>query len=276
MLKRITVFLLALTIMVEISASVGLAAGETQGKSGQVVKTEAKHREFSYPYESAAAAAKAEVPPDSILQGVMDDTDTVTFSFFDNNTLRSFEAVVLKSVNKVTELKIGGSNLPGSATITKTPQDIERIVLQEYPDAKNIVIVLKKEGNLSYYEASFETEKYIKADLKVNPVTGAFGSQKLQYKVDVPPVKDVQPENNPSQAKEEKPVVQNNPIPPVSSDWTCAKCGTVNHEGQFCTNCGTQRPAEAVSYACSKCGWKPKDPNNLPKFCPECGARFQN
>ena len=51
--------------------------------------------------------------------------------------------------------------------------------------------------------------------------------------------------------------------------WTCS-CGSVN-QGNFCGVCGKKRP---VVYRCDKCGWTPADPNNLPKFCPQCGDPF--
>lgn len=51
--------------------------------------------------------------------------------------------------------------------------------------------------------------------------------------------------------------------------WKCM-CGSVN-SGKFCTNCGTKKP---VIYRCDKCGWMPADPENLPKFCPNCGDPF--
>lgn len=57
--------------------------------------------------------------------------------------------------------------------------------------------------------------------------------------------------------------------PAPAESWTCS-CGTVN-TGNFCTECGKKKP-EAAS--CPKCGYKPADPANPPKFCPECGARF--
>lgn len=56
--------------------------------------------------------------------------------------------------------------------------------------------------------------------------------------------------------------------------WTCS-CGSVN-KGKFCTNCGTKKPVEAPLYRCDKCGWEPEDPKNPPKFCPECGDRFDD
>ena len=56
--------------------------------------------------------------------------------------------------------------------------------------------------------------------------------------------------------------------------WTCS-CGSVN-KGKFCTNCGTKKPVAAPLYRCDKCGWEPEDPKNPPKFCPECGDRFDD
>ncbi len=56
--------------------------------------------------------------------------------------------------------------------------------------------------------------------------------------------------------------------------WTCS-CGKVNR-GKFCTECGAKRPAGAPIYQCDKFGWKPADPKNPPKFCPECGDPFDD
>lgn len=62
------------------------------------------------------------------------------------------------------------------------------------------------------------------------------------------------------------------PVP--QQGWSC-KCGAIN-EGNFCKECGTRRPAQAPMYKCDKCGWKPADPSNPPKFCPECGDVFDD
>ena len=59
---------------------------------------------------------------------------------------------------------------------------------------------------------------------------------------------------------------------PADEGWTCT-CGAVN-KGKFCPNCGAKKPADAPLYQCDKCGWKPDDPKNPPKFCPECGDVF--
>lgn len=273
MLKKLAVFLLALTVMISVSIPAGLAAEKAGAEPGQVTK--AWRHAYPQAYEKEAEAAKAEVPPEALFQGIIDKEDTVTFSFYDNDTLRSYEAEVLKSVSKVKEVRIGGSSMPGSTTVTKTPADIEGIVLREYPDARNMKIALTKEGHLSYYEAVFETAKFSTADIKFDPVTGAFGNGTLQYKLDTPQAKKAQPVTEPAPVKEGQPAVRQNQVPPVPAEWTCARCGTVNHEGQFCTNCGAQRPAEAAAFACGKCGWTPKDPEERPNFCPQCGNRLR-
>lgn len=59
---------------------------------------------------------------------------------------------------------------------------------------------------------------------------------------------------------------------PADESWTCS-CGTVN-KGKFCMNCGAKKPEKKIRYRCSKCGWEPADPENPPKFCPECGDPF--
>lgn len=59
---------------------------------------------------------------------------------------------------------------------------------------------------------------------------------------------------------------------PVSNGWTCT-CGQFN-QGRFCAECGNPKPAGIKTYRCDKCGWKPADPSNPPKFCPECGDVF--
>ena len=59
---------------------------------------------------------------------------------------------------------------------------------------------------------------------------------------------------------------------PAADGWTCS-CGEIN-KGKFCQNCGAKKPEGAPLFRCDKCGWEPEDPQNPPKFCPECGDIF--
>ncbi len=61
--------------------------------------------------------------------------------------------------------------------------------------------------------------------------------------------------------------------PATAAGWTCGNCNHAGNTGRFCSECGTPKP-EAKAYKCDKCGWEPEDVTNPPKFCPECGDRF--
>lgn len=56
--------------------------------------------------------------------------------------------------------------------------------------------------------------------------------------------------------------------------WVCS-CGAVN-KGKFCSECGAKKPASEPLYRCDKCGWEPEGPKHPPKFCPECGDKFDD
>ena len=60
----------------------------------------------------------------------------------------------------------------------------------------------------------------------------------------------------------------------AAGGWKCT-CGAVN-KGKFCPECGSKKPAGAPLYRCDKCGWEPADPHNPPRFCAECGDRFDD
>jgi len=57
-------------------------------------------------------------------------------------------------------------------------------------------------------------------------------------------------------------------------EWICTECGTLNW-GNFCMNCGLKKPDLLQKARCAKCGWKPENQERLPRFCPECGNRFE-
>ena len=101
-------------------------------------------------------------------------------NFRDNDNYLEYEVEVVLATTKVKEVEIKGSNIAGSTMMVKTPEDIRQIVLEAYPDAKNIVIKTEKEGNNVHYDVEFITARY-KVDADMNPVTGAFAKRELEY-----------------------------------------------------------------------------------------------
>ena len=66
-----------------------------------------------------------------------------------------------------------------------------------------------------------------------------------------------------------------NPRPAAvqQSGWKCF-CGTTN-TGRFCNECGTTR-FEPRQIWCSECSWTIEEEGQVPKFCPNCGRKFNN
>ena len=63
------------------------------------------------------------------------------------------------------------------------------------------------------------------------------------------------------------------PAPVRQSGWKCF-CGAVNI-GRFCNECGTTR-FEPRQIWCSECSWTIEEEGQIPKFCPNCGKKFNN
>ena len=63
------------------------------------------------------------------------------------------------------------------------------------------------------------------------------------------------------------------PAPVQQSGWKCF-CGTTN-TGRFCNECGTTR-FEPRQIWCSECSWTIEEEGQVPKFCPNCGKKFNN
>ena len=79
---------------------------------------------------------------------------------------------------------------------------------------------------------------------------------------------------DPEKGDPEHDIPAGTPFEKLPDDWTCPDCGTAN-SGNFCTNCGTARPAAPAVNNCGNCGYAFPDPANPPKFCPNCGTKVQ-
>ena len=62
------------------------------------------------------------------------------------------------------------------------------------------------------------------------------------------------------------------PAPAAAAGWTCS-CGATGNTGNFCSQCGSPKPAAAPA-KCPNCGYTPAD-GQLGKFCPECGTKIE-
>lgn len=128
-------------------------------------------------------AAKAEAPAKSIMFGYKEDgPNKIECLLQDPATLLEYTIEVDKASGKVIEVEIKGATTAKSRTLVKTQAEIEKIVLEAYPDAQNLVVKLDKDDTMYEYEAKFTTPKYASVEMEINPTTGAIAKQELKLK----------------------------------------------------------------------------------------------
>lgn len=134
------------------------------------------------PSKEYVAAAREEVPAAAVMYGYKEDVKDgdVEIKFRDNDAFLEYEVKLDLATKKVLEVEIKGANSADSTMIVKTVEDIKQIVLEAYPDARDIIVVLDRDGAKAHYEADFITAKY-KVEADLNPVTGAFVKRELKY-----------------------------------------------------------------------------------------------
>lgn len=129
---------------------------------------------------SAVEAAKSKLPDSIVVMGYDEGQDTAIVNFRDPESLLDYEVEVSLETGKVLKMEIDGASIHGSTVITKSFADIEQIILEEYPDANEILITTEQDGNNTYYEAEFVTDEFA-AEVKINPVTGAFSEREYVF-----------------------------------------------------------------------------------------------
>lgn len=130
---------------------------------------------------AALAAARAEVPAEAIYLGHETADEQSKFVFQSTDTYERYYVKVDSQTAKVREMDIRGAVFVlGSTTVNKTASDIQTIILENYPTAKNIIIKTERDNNNTYYEVEFTTEKYA-AEAKLNPATGVFIEREFEY-----------------------------------------------------------------------------------------------
>ncbi|MBQ8417932.1 MAG: hypothetical protein IJX10_04795 [Phascolarctobacterium sp.] len=128
----------------------------------------------------AVEAAKTKLPESIVVMGYDEGQDTAIVNFRDTDSLLDYAVEVSLETGKVLKMDVEGASIHGSTIITKSFEDIEAIVLSEYPNAQEMIITTGQDGNNTYYDVVFTTDEYA-AELKVNPVTGAFSEREYVF-----------------------------------------------------------------------------------------------
>lgn len=126
-------------------------------------------------------AAEQVLPSEAEIVSLEEEGETTLLVYVDEATMTYYDLSFNTSTLRLEKLKAQSSNIIGSTMMSKTVEDIGKIVLQEYPEAVDLEIRTVKDGLNTYYKAAFDMAGY-RAVLKLNPVTGAIGERELFYK----------------------------------------------------------------------------------------------
>lgn len=128
-------------------------------------------------------AANNVVPVSADMYSINEDDAVKTeLKYRDTRNNKLYEVEVDKATAKVLELEVQDIKIVKSNKVVKTQAEIEKIILAEYPDAKNIYIKLDQDGKKYEYDAKFNTEKCYEVDLDINTATGAIVKRDLKFR----------------------------------------------------------------------------------------------
>lgn len=128
----------------------------------------------------AVEAAKTKLPENIVVLGYDEGQDTAIVNFRNPDDLFDYAVEVSLETGKVLKMHMEGASIHGSTVMTKSFEDIEAIILEEYPDAQEIIITTGQDGNNTYYDAVFVTGEFA-AEAKINPVTGALSEREYVF-----------------------------------------------------------------------------------------------
>ena len=128
----------------------------------------------------AIEAAKTKLPETIVVMGYDEGQDTAIVNFRDPESLLDYAVEVSLETGRVLKMDVEGASIHGSTIMTKSVEDIMAIILTEYPDAQEIFVTTGQDGNNTYYDAVFVTPEFA-AEVKMNPVTGAFSEREYVF-----------------------------------------------------------------------------------------------
>lgn len=100
--------------------------------------------------------------------------------FYDSTTHTEYEVDVLQDSGAVRKFSMEAKALFGSSNIVLSTNDIQNLVLKEYPDARINRIHLDRDDYIYEYDVHFSTPN-LRGEITYNPETGAVLEKELRY-----------------------------------------------------------------------------------------------
>lgn len=129
---------------------------------------------------AAVNAAKAEIPATCEMFSYEEDDGKTEMYFRDSASGMLYKVEAISATGRILEIEIKNRNIIHSNNVVKSYEDIKNIVKAAYPDARNIIVNLKRSFTKAEYEVDFITDKY-KGEAELNAETGEFEEIELEY-----------------------------------------------------------------------------------------------
>ena len=132
------------------------------------------------PPKAVLEAARSVVPENAKYGNFKQDNGHFEITFLDTDKTK-YEVEVNSPANEVLKIEVDRIARSESANVVLTQENIQSLIEQKFPNASNIFIKLDDEdGNFHKYEVEFTTDLF-KAEININPETGAFGDEEYEY-----------------------------------------------------------------------------------------------
>lgn len=121
--------------------------------------------------EEAEIIAESNLPQRSKLVDTTENKNKYELKFYNKYKKEKYQIDIDKYTQQITTYKSQLDYLIGSEEIDLDEQRVEQIVLEQIPNAQNVLVSLEQENNLYKYEVTLNISSY-SGQISINPSTG--------------------------------------------------------------------------------------------------------
>lgn len=134
--------------------------------------------------EEAEIIAESNLPQRSKLVDTTENRNKYELKFYNKYKKEKYQIDIDKYTQQITTYKSQLDYLIGSEEIDLDEQRVEQIVLEQIPNAQNVLVSLEQENNLYKYEVTLNINSYF-GQISVNPSTGIISEKTFKLIAEV-------------------------------------------------------------------------------------------
>lgn len=134
--------------------------------------------------EEAEIIAESNLPQRSKLVDTTEKKNKYELKFYNKYKKEKYQIDIDKYTQQITTYKSQLDHLVGSEKIDLNEQKIEQIVLEQIPNAQDLLISLEQENNLYKYDVTLNISSY-SGQISINPSTGIISEKTFKLIAEV-------------------------------------------------------------------------------------------